>query len=147
MIKWFYIEYKEALLDNEKKVLKMLLIPYFLGLIGIVFSYYITINYMIPFLSAYSLGLDIENYLNLSSIVEFTLLNMLYFAFVFQTPIIVFLLIKYDIIEKVFFKEYRKHFFTGILIISAIVTPADPFSMLFVAIPTHILYEIGILIS
>lgn len=144
---WFYTSYKDALFEKEKRFLKLLSIPYILALIGCLFSYYVTIHYMIPFLVGYNLEIAITNYLNLTSILEFTLLNMLYFGIVFQTPIIVYLLIKYDIIEKTMFKEYRRHFFVVVLIIAAIITPADPFSMLFIAIPTHILYEIGILIA
>ena len=45
-------------------------------------------------------------------------------------------------------RDYRRHAFVVIVILAAIITPSpDPFSMMIVAIPLYILYELSINVS
>ena len=43
-------------------------------------------------------------------------------------------------------KHYRKHALVVVLILAALITPSDPFSMFVLAIPLYALYEFSILI-
>ena len=42
-------------------------------------------------------------------------------------------------------RKYRRHAIVAILIIAAIITPADPFSMIVAAAPLFILFEVSVL--
>ena len=42
--------------------------------------------------------------------------------------------------------KYRRHAIVAILVVAAIITPADPFSMLIAAAPLYLLYEMSILV-
>ena len=44
-------------------------------------------------------------------------------------------------------KKYRKHSIVVIFILAAMITPPDPFTMIFVGIPLIGLYQISIVIS
>ena len=44
-------------------------------------------------------------------------------------------------------KRYRRHAFVGLLVIAAIITPPDIFSLILVIIPLYWLYELSIRLS
>ncbi len=44
-------------------------------------------------------------------------------------------------------RNYRKHSFVGVLILSAVITPPDISSQILVSIPIVVLYELSIYIS
>lgn len=62
----------------------------------------------------------------------------------FEMPILVFLLGKMGIINANVMRRYRKYAFIVIMIISALITPPDVFSLILVTIPIYLLYELSI---
>ena len=44
-------------------------------------------------------------------------------------------------------KRARPYFLVAALVVAAVITPPDPFTMLLVGIPLALLYEIGLLLS
>lgn len=44
-------------------------------------------------------------------------------------------------------KRYRKHAFIAILLVSAIITPPDLFTLVLVSLPMYLLYEVCIFIT
>ena len=65
---------------------------------------------------------------------------------VFQFPIVAFILAKLKLINYQMLASYRKLSFLIIMIISAIITPPDIFTLLLVTIPLYLLYEISALV-
>ncbi len=65
----------------------------------------------------------------------------------FLLPVFSYTLTSFGIISPKFLTEYRKHSTVVILIIAAIITPADIISMIIAAIPLLLLYEVSILVS
>lgn len=68
------------------------------------------------------------------------------FAAAFQLPVIVLLLGWAGIVTVPFLSTYRRHALLVISIIAALLTPADPFSMLFMMAALYALYEVGIVL-
>lgn len=68
------------------------------------------------------------------------------FAIGFQTPVVVLLLGWAGLVEAAWFHRNRKFVFLGCVIAAAILTPADPFSMLILAAPLVLLFELGMLL-
>ena len=62
-------------------------------------------------------------------------------------PIFVYFLTSIGILTPTFLKEYRKHAFIVVLVIAAVITPNDVYSMVLVTIPLWLLYELSIIIS
>jgi Sec-independent protein secretion pathway component TatC len=80
---------------------------------------------------------------------EYTkLLFALTLAFVigFQTPVVVLLLGWAGIIDAGSFKGKRKFVIMGCTIAAAILTPPDPVSMMIMAVPLYLLFELGVLL-
>jgi sec-independent protein translocase protein TatC len=60
-------------------------------------------------------------------------------------PIIIWILVKTDLLEVQTLKDNRKQLFAALVIVTAILTPdPTPFSMLLMSIPFYILYEITV---
>ncbi len=76
-----------------------------------------------------------------------TVLNLaLAFGVGFQTPVIVLLLGWAGIVERKTLAKYRKYAVAVCTVAGAILTPADPLSMMLLAIPLYILFELGMLL-
>ncbi len=82
----------------------------------------------------------------LSEYVRMVLVMMLGFAVAFQLPVVVLLLGWAGIVTPKFLGKYRRHALLVLAIISAVLTPADPLSMILMAVPLYLLYELGILL-
>lgn len=65
---------------------------------------------------------------------------------VFQLPMFAFVLGKMGFINANILKRYRAYAFVIIMIIAAIITPPDLFTLVLVTIPIYGLYEISIVV-
>lgn len=68
-------------------------------------------------------------------------------SLIFELPLLIILLTMFGLVSPVLLKQARKYVIVAVLIISAIVTPPDAASQLFLAIPVLLVYELSIFIS
>jgi sec-independent protein translocase protein TatC len=109
-------------------------------------SYFVIFPFSIRFLGTYQVSEDVVNMINLSSYIStFTALTFM-MGIVFQIPVISFFLAKMGILEAEFMARYRRHALIIIMILAAIITPPDIFTLVLVTIPMYALYELSILI-
>jgi sec-independent protein translocase protein TatC len=140
---WWFI--KPGLLLREKRVIKKyFLISSTLFVSGLVFSYYLIIPSIIKSLAQLSFAKNIVFYPKISENISFILMLLLSFGISFQLPIIMIILDKLKLIPMQKQKNIWREYITCVFIISAIITPPDILSMLFLAIPLVILYGITI---
>lgn len=64
----------------------------------------------------------------------------------FQMPVVVLLLGWAGIVTPGFLRTYRRHAAMICAVLGALLTPADPVSMMFLAVPLYVLYEFGLLL-
>lgn len=69
------------------------------------------------------------------------------FAIAFQTPVVVLLLTWAGIIDPAKLGKFRKHAIMGAAVLAAVLTPADPISMMVLAVPLYGLYELGLVLA
>lgn len=67
------------------------------------------------------------------------------FGAMFQCPAVIFILVRTGVVSIERITELRSVIIVVILIISAILTPPDVISQLMMAIPTWLLFELGLL--
>lgn len=143
---WKFV--KPGLHEKEVKASRSVLFSSaILFFIGILFGYFVLVPFGINFLSTYNVSSNIENTFSLSNYIGFISMFVLMSGIMFQLPVAVFLLAKIGLVDDLMMIEYRKHAVTVIFIISAIITPADVGTMVVVAIPLWILYEISIKVA
>ena len=114
-------------------------------LIGVVFGYML-INPTLQILLQMGIQ-SAKNYWTIKEFVSFVFYWLLGAGFIFELPMLLLILTKLNIIDVLFLKKIRPYFIVIAFAFSAIVTPADPFTMLMVGIPIIALYELGIIIA
>lgn len=139
---------KPALKKAERRYLRgVVFFGSILFFLGVSMGYFILapistqflVNYQ--FLEQVSNEIDLRSYLNLISMVTLAA------ALVFQLPIIVYFLARVGLVTPKLMRAHRKHALVGILVLSAIITPPDVMSQIFLTIPFFILYETSIWVA
>lgn len=118
-----------------------------LFLIGVAFGYYVMTPFSVNFFATYQVSTLVENTFTLTSYISFITMFTLLSGIIFELPIAVYFLSKLGLITPDFMRKYRRHSIVVILIIAAIITPADAASQILVFIPVWVLYELSIFIS
>lgn len=120
----------------------------FLFLLGIAFGYYVITPMTVNFLGAYQVSEEVKNTIALSSFISTVTTMTLISGIVFELPIVVYFLSKIGILTPTFMRTYRRHAVVAILILAAVITPtSDATTLLLVALPLYVLYEISIFVS
>ena len=143
---WSFIS--PAMYRNEKKYsIVFFFFSFFLFVGGLLFGYYVIIPFSINFLSAYAISNAIENNIHFVSFIKTITTIVLTSGILFQLPLIIYFLTKFNFISSSQLKQYRRHAFVIILLIASILTPPDVFSQVLIGLPVFILYECSIFVS
>ena len=135
-----------ALYQNEKKTIRgVFLAASFLFYLGLYIGYVLIVPISLNFFLGYKISDAIVNTISLNSYISLFTSTVLAFGIVFEFPAVVVILNKLGLVYKDTMNKYRKHAIVAILCIAAIITPADPFSMLIAAAPLLILYEVSVM--
>lgn len=86
----------------------------------------------------------LEPMLRVGEYISFVTTLGLVFGVAFQTPLVVLFLGRSGIVSVQRMRRVRRYVFLIICIVSAIVTPADVGSMIALAVPMYLLYELGL---
>ena len=120
----------------------------FLFMLGVLFGYYILSPMTIWFLSTYKISDQIVNQFDITSYFSTVVGMVLGCGLLFQFPVAVYFLTKVGMLTPQFMRQFRRHAIVGIIIASAIITPSsDPFTLMLVALPLYLLFEISIFVS
>ena len=134
-----------ALLENERKYsTKIMMSVYSLFMIGVLMSYYILFPISFRFLGTYSVADKVHTMITLDSYISTFVSLTLLLGVVFQLPIITFILAKMGILNASMMSKYRKHALILIMLIAAIITPPDIITLIIVALPLAVIYELSI---
>lgn len=144
---WRFV--KPALYPGEVKYGKRM-VAFILGLFlaGVLFSYYIITPLSVYFLTNYKLSALITNQITIGSYLSVFMILTLLMGIVFELPVIVYFLTRIGLLTAGFLKKNRKYAIVLIFVAAGFITPTtDAFTMLLVALPLLLLYEMSILIS
>ncbi|MDE6513993.1 MAG: twin-arginine translocase subunit TatC [Muribaculaceae bacterium] len=120
---------------------------YIMFILGILLSYYLIFPLTFRFLGTYQVESNIQNLITLDSYMSTLLLLCLCMGAMFELPVVAWLLARAGLLTADFLRRYRRHSIVVILTIAAIITPtSDVVTLLIVALPIYILYELSILI-
>ncbi|MGH8041747.1 MAG: twin-arginine translocase subunit TatC [Rudaea sp.] len=134
-----------GLYRHEKKLaLPLLVASVIMFYAGCAFAYYLVLPKVFVFLlsvtpTGVSMMTDIGKYL------DFVLAMFFAFGVCFEVPVVVFLLALLGWVTAPQLARQRPYVILGVFVIAAIVAPPDALSMLMLAIPMCLLYEVGVL--
>ena len=136
-----------ALYAGERRALGWWLIfSTFLFLAGGAFC----VGFILPLLMRFSQGFstpELTPMLGLSSFLELSGWLTLAFGLMFQAPIVVLLAVRFGVISADSLARKRPYVVTAILILAALLTPPDIVSQVMLALPTWLLFEMGLLLA
>ena len=137
-----------ALYDNEKKYAVLLVSSgYLMFMLGTLLNYFLIFPLTVKFLGTYQVSEDVANMLTLQSYVDTLLMMSLVMGIVFELPVVSWILGKMGLVSAQMMGEWRRQAVVAILIVAAVITPTtDAFTLLVVALPIWLLYELSILI-
>lgn len=144
---WLFI--KPALHENERKSASgFVAFASILFFLGILFGYYMICPLSINFLTNFTVSPEIQNTFTIDSYLSSVMTLTLGSGVIFQLPVIIYILSKLGVMTPAFMRASRRYSTVLILIVAAVVTPtADPYTMMIVALPLFLLYELSIYIS
>ena len=116
--------------------------------IGAAFVYFL----MLPFVLWFSLNqqivdagrISVELLPKVSDYLSLVTTLLLAFGLCFQLPVVVSLLGLAGIVDTRVLRAGRRYAIVGVFVVAAVVTPPDPISMISLALPICLLYEISI---
>ncbi len=136
-----------ALYESERRYSYLVAaVIYLLFILGLAMSYFVLFPVSFRFLATYSVDPEIVSTITLDSYIStFATLTFL-MAIVFQLPVFAFILGKMGFVDADMLGQYRAYAFILIMIVAAIITPPDIFTLILVTIPIYGLYKISILV-
>ena len=136
-----------ALYDNEmRSVRKAFLGSALLFYAGVATGFCLIFPVTLSFFQGYTVSDAIANTITLNSYISMFSSMVILFGIVFEFPVLIAILSNMGIVTREMLTKYRKHAFVGVMIVAAVITPADPFSMLIAAAPLYLLYELSVIV-
>lgn len=133
-----------GLKPNERKLAKIIIFGCSsLGIVGVLVAYFGVIPLVIPYLLQW-IPPDWGIQLRASETISVIVLLLFGFALAFQFPMVIMALVYLDLLSPDTLRKLRRYVIVGLSIISAILTPPDPISMIIMLVPLVVLYEISI---
>ena len=143
---WKFI--RPALYPDEKKsVGKIFLSSSVLFYLGAAISYFIIFPFTLRFLGTYQVSEAVVNQISIQSYMNTLALLVFFMGLAFELPVVMYLLSQIGVVNKQMLRTFRKYAFVVVLILAAFITPTtDPFTMMIVATPIYLLYELSIVV-
>ena len=136
-----------GLYKHEKRIaLPVLLSSVVLFYTGIAFAYYVVLKSVLAFFIKFSPDnvlpmTDIDSYLN------FVLKLFLVFGATFEIPVLTLLLVLAGVVSVDSLAQKRRYIIVGCFGIAALATPPDGLSMVLLAVPMWLLFEMGLVFA
>ena len=139
---WMFVA--PGLYSHEKRfAMPLITFGSFLAYAGIAFVQFFVLDKMFGFIQRFTPA-SVAATPDIASYVEAILSLYIAFGVAFQVPIVVMLLVRFNMVSIEKLRSFRGYFIVVAFVIAAVVTPPDVISQLALAVPMCLLYEVGI---
>ncbi|WP_201555661.1 twin-arginine translocase subunit TatC [Psychrobacter sp. 72-O-c] len=136
-----------GLYKKEKKVaIPVLLSSIFLFYAGVAFAYFVVLKGVLKFFIMFA-PQNVLPMTDIDSYLSFSLKLFMVFGLTFEIPVVTLLLILAGIVSIQTLEDKRRYIIVGCFAVAAVVTPPDGVSMLMLAFPMWLLFELGLLLA
>lgn len=136
-----------GLYKKEKRVaIPVLLSSIVLFYTGVAFAYFVVLKGVLKFFITYSPH-NVLPMTDIASYLSFAMKLFMVFGLTFEIPVVTLLLILAGLVSTETLADKRRYIIVGCFAVSAVVTPPDGVSMLMLAIPMWLLFELGLLLA
>lgn len=136
-------------LTRSERRYVMLSVPFVMLLFagGVSFAFFVLVPRALDFLSGFGSSWFEWNP-RAEEIISFYMRLMLGVGIIFQLPLVMYIPARIGVIGWRRYASFRKFAVILAMVAAAIITPTpDPFNMMLVAVPTYVLFELGIVLS
>ena len=142
---WKFIS--PALYQNERKAVRgAFTLSSGLFYLGVAVGYFVVLPVCLMFFVNFSVSDTIVNTISLSSYMSLFMSMVFLMGLLFEFPTVIVVLSGLGIVDRSLLRRGRKYAIVATLLLAAIITPSDPFSMFVLAIPLYGLYEMSIIL-
>ncbi len=139
---WRFV--RPGLYDNEAKIIKpFLFLGFLLFSAGVAFGYFLVFPLTFQVLMEFGVQ-DVAATISLKEYLVTTSKILVLLGLVFQLPNILLILGFMGLVTKYSLREKRKYIYVAFAILSAMLTPPDPYTMISLWIPLVCLFELGV---
>ena len=136
-----------GLYKKEKKIaIPVLMSSIFLFYAGVAFSYFIVLKGVLKFFIMFA-PQNVLPMTDIDSYLSFALKLFMVFGLTFEIPVVTLLLILARVVSIQSLEDKRRYIIVGCFAVAAVVTPPDGVSMLMLAIPMWLLFELGLFLA
>ncbi|TAL89438.1 MAG: twin-arginine translocase subunit TatC [Rhodanobacter sp.] len=140
---WAFVS--PGLYQREKRLARPLLVAALvLFYLGCAFAYFLVLPAAFRFLTAVTPG-GVEMMTDINHYLDFVMLVFFAFGLCFEVPVAVVILAALGVVDLARLRSSRRYAIVGAFAISAVITPPDITSMIMLAVPMYLLYELGVL--
>lgn len=111
---------------------------------GVAVGYFILMPVCLSFFQDYTVSDSISNTFSLQSYISLFGSMVLMIGLVFEFPMLIMALSAIGIVNRQMLRKGRRYAIVAVLVVAALVTPADLGSMIIVSLPLYALYELSI---
>ena len=139
---WAFVS--PGLYKHEKRLARPLLVAALvLFYCGCAFAYFLVLPAAFRFLTAVTPA-GVEMMTDITHYLDFTMLMFFAFGLCYEVPVAVVILAAVGIVDIAKLRNARRYAIVGAFAVAAVITPPDITSMIMLAIPMCLLYELGI---
>ena len=139
---WSFV--RPALYEKERHLATPLLLGSItLFYLGVAFAYFVTLPTILHFFISVSPE-SVAPMTDINSYLSFCLKLFLVFGLTFEIPVITLILILVGLVTTQSLIEKRRFIIVGCFFVSMFVTPPDALSMIMLALPMWMLFEVGL---
>lgn len=136
-----------ALYEKEKKAVRAAFgMATGLFYLGVLVGYFIVLPVCLQFFMNYTVSDAVANTITIGSYMSMFFSMVLLIGVVFEFPTVVLALNRLGVLDRSVLRKGRRYAVIIVLVLAALITPSDPFSMFVLAIPLYFLYEFSILL-
>ena len=136
-----------ALYEHERRAVRNgFLLSSGLFYLGVVVGYMVVLPVCLMFFMNYTVSDAVANTITLGSYMSLFTSMVFLIGLLFEFPTVILVLSGMGLVSRSQLRKLRKYAFVIVLILSAFITPSDPFSMFVLAVPLYGLYELSILL-
>ncbi|PIR28611.1 MAG: twin-arginine translocase subunit TatC [Bdellovibrionales bacterium CG11_big_fil_rev_8_21_14_0_20_38_13] len=139
---WRFV--RPGLYENEAKVIKpFLLLGFLLFATGVAFGYFLVFPLTFKVLMQFGVQ-DVAATISLKEYLVTTSKILVLLGLVFQLPNLLLILGFMGLVTKYSLREKRRYIYVAFAVLSALLTPPDPYTMISLWIPLVCLFELGV---
>ena len=141
---WFFI--KPGLYEKEVKIIRpFIFLSFILFIAGVAFGYYIVFPFTFQTMLEFGVN-DIEAMISLKEYVVLTSKVLVFLGLLFQLPNVLLIAGFMGLVSGKQLLSWARYVLTGFAVVSALLTPPDPITMMALWVPLTALYFFGTLL-